>query len=104
MAWRRTRRTSWTARSWSQWLRQHRKRGCRDRICRLFPLKPGGELSLPDYFWITPSVRNGSTCFPGTEELDKDEMRITCTLTHRRGWIFAVWHITRSLQPLFYQP
>lgn len=47
--------------------------------CKLsaYSLTPGGGLSLPDYYRTTPSVRNRSTYFPGTEELGKDEMRVT---------------------------
>lgn len=38
---------------------------------------PGGGISLPDYYKPTPSVKNGVNYYPRTEELGKDEMRIT---------------------------
>jgi ribonuclease BN (tRNA processing enzyme) len=38
---------------------------------------PGGGLTLPPYYRLTPSVANANVYFPGSEELGPDEMRIS---------------------------
>lgn len=38
---------------------------------------PGGGLTLPPYYRLTPSVANANVYFPGTEELSAGEMRIS---------------------------
>ena len=38
---------------------------------------PGTGISLPPYFRPTPSLNNNNVYYPGTEELGKDEMRIS---------------------------
>lgn len=38
---------------------------------------PGTGITMPPYFVPTPSIRNRSSYFPQSEELGKDEMRIT---------------------------
>ena len=38
---------------------------------------PGTGISLPPYYKPTPYVKNNNVYFPGTEELGKDEMRIS---------------------------
>ena len=38
---------------------------------------PGTGLSLPAYYKPTPSLKNNNVYLPGTEELDKDEMRVS---------------------------
>jgi ribonuclease Z len=38
---------------------------------------PGTGISLPPYFKPTPYLKNNNVYFPGTEELGKDEMRIS---------------------------
>jgi ribonuclease Z len=39
--------------------------------------EPGSGISLPPYYRTTPSVKNASSYFPGSEELGPDEMRIS---------------------------
>lgn len=38
---------------------------------------PGTGITLPPYYKPTPSLKNNNTYFPGSEQLDPDEMRIT---------------------------
>ena len=38
---------------------------------------PGTGISLPPYFKPTDSIKNNNVYYPGTEELGKDEMRIS---------------------------
>ncbi len=38
--------------------------------------RPGGGISLPDYYRPMPSINNRNVYFPGTEILPKNEMRI----------------------------
>ena len=50
---------------------------------------PGAGLTLPPYYRPTPSVQNGRTYFPQSEQLGADEMRITfmgsCPFPPRRS-------------------
>jgi ribonuclease Z len=39
--------------------------------------RPGGGISLPDYYRPWPSIKNRNVYFPGTELLPKNEMRVT---------------------------
>jgi ribonuclease Z len=39
--------------------------------------RPGGGISLPDYYRPTPSIKNRNAYMPGTEILGEDEMRIS---------------------------
>ena len=50
---------------------------------------PGKGITLPPYYRPTPGVKNGTTYFPGSEELGEDEMRVsfagTCPFPPRRA-------------------
>ena len=39
--------------------------------------RPGGGISLPDYYHPWPAIKNRNTYLPGTETLPKNEMRIS---------------------------
>ena len=39
--------------------------------------RPGGGISLPDYYRPWPAIKNRNMFLPGTEILPKNEMRIT---------------------------
>ncbi|MDH3910324.1 MAG: twin-arginine translocation signal domain-containing protein, partial [Rhodospirillales bacterium] len=39
--------------------------------------RPGGGISLPDYYKPWPAIKNRNMYLPGTEVLPKNEMRIT---------------------------
>ncbi len=39
--------------------------------------RPGGGISLPDYYKPWPAIKNRNMFLPGTEILPKNEMRIT---------------------------
>ena len=39
--------------------------------------KPNSGISLPPYYRPTPSVKNASSYFPGSEDLNPDEMRVS---------------------------
>ena len=39
--------------------------------------KPGGGITLPDYFTPTPNLATNNNYFPTSETLGPDEMRVT---------------------------
>ena len=47
---------------------------------------PGTGISLPPYFRPTEGVKNNNVYYPGTEELGKDEMRISFVGSCPSAW------------------
>ena len=58
-----------------------------------YGMRPGGGISLPDYYRPWESIKNRNMYLPGTEILPKNEMRISLMISCKKGTNFLPWFI-----------